>query len=368
VRLRLTICFLATLTLSGFFPLHPSAQQIAFSTGDMVFRGDLRYRHEQISQEGQKQRDRERIRARFHVTAIVHPRANIILGIATGSNNDPISSNQDLSGGFSDKSFWIDQAYFDWTTTVTGLKFQGGKIKNPFYSVGRNQMLWDHDLNPEGLAAQFSRKNNTETREFFTNASLFWVQERGAQRDSFLLGAQAGIRQALGNFGITAGAGFFNVTNTKGFATFYDAANSFGNSADASNKYLHDYRNLEFFAECGLTKGFPVGLAFDYVINTAPHVEDNRAYIYGITFGKTAQTGSLSGRVFYRSVERDAVLGAFNDSDYAGGGTDNTGAMFGLDYQWTKNVCLNATFFLTERGIENGRDYHRLQLDTNLKF
>ncbi len=31
-------------------------------------------------------------------------------------------------------------------------------MKNPFLAVGRNQMIWDHDLNPEGLAAQYSRK------------------------------------------------------------------------------------------------------------------------------------------------------------------------------------------------------------------
>jgi hypothetical protein len=273
-----------------------------------------------------------------------------------------------MSCGFSDKSLWIDQAYFDWTTIIPGLKVQGGKMKNPFYAVGRNQMLWDHDLNPEGLAAQYSRKNGAGTSEFFANTSLFWVQERGTDQDSFLLGGQAGIRQTLGRFGITAGAGLYDYTNTRGFATFYDAANSFGNSVDAGKKYLYNYRNLELFGELGLTEGFPIGLVADYITNIASDVKENRAYTIGAAIGRAGNPGSFSGRVFYRRVERDAVVGAFNDSDYAGGGTDNKGTMFGLDYQWTKNISLNATFFLTSRRIENSVDYNRLQLDTNLKF
>ncbi len=93
IRLNALTClassFMMLSTISG-------AQQIAFSTGDLVFKGDLRFRHEQISQEGAKQRDRERIRARMSDTATVDPKVNFIFGVASGSNNDPISSNQDM--------------------------------------------------------------------------------------------------------------------------------------------------------------------------------------------------------------------------------------------------------------------------------
>jgi hypothetical protein len=67
-------------------------------------------------------------------------------------------------------------------------------------------------------------------------------------------------------------------------------------------------------------------------------------------------------------VERDAVIGAFNDSDYAGGGTDNKGFIFQYDYQASKNVMLSATFFMNRKGIRNGVDYNRLQIDSNFRF
>lgn len=354
------------IALSGLFPHTGSAQQIAFPTGDLVFKGDLRYRHEQISQEGTNQRDRQRIRARMSVTATVDPKVNFIFGVASGNSNDPISSNQDLGAGFSDKPLWIDQAYFDWTTPITGLKLQGGKMKNPFLAVGRNQMIWDHDLNMEGFAAQFSKK--TGPTEFFANGSLFWVEERASADDSFLLGGQAGIKHSLDLIDLTAGVGLYEYTNAKGSATFYDAGKGFGNSVDTNNKYLYDYQNIEVFGEFAVSRDFPVSLIGDYITNTASEVKDKNAYLVGLSIGKTSMPGSCVARIHYRSVERDAVIAAFNDSDFADGGTDNRGFVFQYDYQASKNVTLGATFFVNQKGIKNGINYNRLQIDSNFKF
>jgi len=342
------------------------AQQIAFSTGDLVFKGDLRYRHEQISQEHTKQRDRERIRARMSVSAMIDPKMNFIFGVASGSNNDPISSNQDMGGGFSDKSLWIDMAYFDWTSPVIGLKIQGGKMKNPFLAVGRNQMIWDHDLNPEGLAARFSKKFGSA--ELFANASWFWITERAAGEENYLIGGQTGIKKSVGSVDAIAGAGFFGYTNIKGYSTFYDTAKSYGNSVNAQMNYLHDYRVAETFCEMTLNTKIPVGIQFDYALNTASDVKDDTAYLVGLAFGKIVLPGSMSGRVMYRSVERDAVVGAFNDSDFGGGGTDNKGMVIQYDYQYLKNATIGTTYFISTIGMKNGIEYNRLQVDVNMKF
>lgn len=362
-RLYVLVCLVCT---SVLFSAVPEAQQIAFSTGDLVFRGDLRYRHEQISQEGARQRDRERIRARMSVTATVDPKVNFIFGVASGSNNDPISSNQDMGGGFSDKPLWIDQAYFDWSTPLSGMKIQAGKMKNPFLAVGRNQMIWDHDLNPEGLAAQYSRKSGAT--ELFANASWFWIAERAAGKENYLLGGQAGVKKTVGQLDATLGAGLFEYTNAKGLATFCDATKSFGNSVDAKKNYLYDYRVAELFGEAVLNRGIPVGLFFDYASNTASDVDDHTAHLLGASIGKISQEGSMAGKVMYRSVERDAVVGAFSDSDFAGGGTDNKGFVFQYDYQYAKNATANVTYFMNTLGLKNGIDYHRLQIDVNVKF
>ena len=358
---------------SAFNPCSSIAQQIAFSTGDLTFKGDLRYRHEQISQEGNDQRDRQRIRARFNVTAAVDSKVNVFFGLASGSNNDPISSNQDLGAGLTDKPVWLDMAYFDWTTPLTGLKVQGGKMTNPFLAVGKNQLIWDHDLRPEGLSAQYSKK--IDKTELFANASYYWITERAADKDNILIGGQAGIKQTMEMALLTLGAGMYDYTNAKGFDTFYDATKSFGNSVDASKKYLYDYRIAEAFGELAISRVIPVpaSILFDYATNTASDVKDNTAYLVGASLGKTGQKGSMAGQVFYRYVERDAVLGAFSDSDFGGGGTNNKGFVFQYDYQYAKNVTLSSTFYMNKMGVKsvNGvspKDYNRLQIDAICKF
>lgn len=342
------------------------AQQAAAPAANLTFFGDFRFRHDQVSAEGAKQRDRERIRLRFGATATVNPRATITVVAATGTTDDPTSSNQDLSGGFSDKPLWIEQAYFTCAVPVEGLSLLGGKMKPPFYSAGKSQLLWDADLNVEGLAARYSRKAG-ET-DIFASAAFLPVQERSTDDDSHLVGGQAGAKRTFGGLNATAGAGIFLATNTKGFATFYDTTESFGNSVDVAGKYRYDYREVELFAEATLPKVvIPLSFAVDYVQNIAADVTENHGYFIGVTAGKTLP-GSLAGRFYYKHLEKDAVIGVFGEGDFAGGGTDNRGMVFGLDYQAAKNASLNATFFLNETDADGGTDYNRLQIETNFKF
>ncbi|MDP2983366.1 MAG: putative porin [Candidatus Latescibacter sp.] len=356
------------ISIIGIFPAVSHSQgQIAFSTGDLVFKGDLRYRHEYIKQENTDQRDRQRLRARLNMTATVDKSVNFIFALASGSSDDPISSNQDLTGGFSDKPIWIDQVYFDWTTPMPGLKIQGGKVKNPFLAVGRNQLIWDHDLNPEGLSFQFTK--TAAPVDVFANGSFFWVQERAADKDSYLAGGQAGVKKA-GSFGdITLGSSYFDYVHGKGYATFYDAAKSFGNSVDAKKLYLYDYRLVEAFGELNLSQfGLPIGFQGDYVTNVAKDVQKNKGYYIGASLGKTTVPGTWDIKAGYRNLEKDAVIGAFNDSDFSGGGADNKGFVFNADYQTAKNITLNLTWFKNTKSLTNGADYNRVQIDTNFKF
>jgi len=121
--------------------------------------GDLRYRHESIDeQSGGEWKDgvsRHRIRARLGVNGKVNDEVDLGFRLASGSA-DPVSTNQNLESSFSSKTIWLDLAYFDWHPAgIKGFNFIGGKMNNPFYSVGKNQLIWDHDLTPEGLAAKY---------------------------------------------------------------------------------------------------------------------------------------------------------------------------------------------------------------------
>src|SRR5690606_13873830 len=91
--------------------------------GKVAIKGDLRYRHEQISDEttatpggpqSAADRYRDRVRARVNIEA--KPASNILVGVgmATTEGNDPRSSNQSLDGSFSRKSLDLDLAYVSW--------------------------------------------------------------------------------------------------------------------------------------------------------------------------------------------------------------------------------------------------------------
>jgi hypothetical protein len=131
------------------------------------FSGDLRYRHESINEEGEAERHRQRIRARFGVTADVAENVRVGLTLATGGD-DPVSANQTLDTGFSRKPIGVDRAFFSWAATDE-LTFTGGKIANPFYRPGNHHLIYDADLNVVSRCVTL--------RQLFRTSGL-WVEGR----------------------------------------------------------------------------------------------------------------------------------------------------------------------------------------------
>jgi hypothetical protein len=354
-----SFCILSTVSQS---------QTLSFSPGGaLVFKGDFRYRHDYSKEENMVQRDRDRFRLRLNLTAAVHENVNIIMGLASGMNNSPISEIQDMTGGFSKKQVWLDLAYFDWTTPLKGLKVQGGKVKNPFYTVAHNQLIWDNDLNPEALALEYSRA--LKPAGIFVNCAFFDIEERPADKDTYLAGGQIGLKPANPAGDVTLGVSFYDYLNTRGFPTFYDAAKSYGNSVDSGKLYLFDYRLAEVFSEISTAKlGVPVGIYGTYVTNIAAGVKAGTGYFGGISFGKLAAPGSGALRIQYRKLEKDAVVGVFSDSEFAGSGTDNKGWVFGADYQALRSIVASLAFYKNQKSLSNGIDFNRLDFDLNFYF
>jgi hypothetical protein len=106
------------------------------------------------------------------------------------------------------------------------------------------------------------------------------------------------------------------------------------------------------------------------VVNQDAEANDT-GWLAGVTLGKAKNVGTWEAGYNYRELEKDAVLGAFTDSDCWGGGTDGRGHKFMARYQIAKNVQLGATYFLNEKPIADSsktHDYDRLQLDVVASF
>ncbi len=332
-------------------------------------KGDFRYRHEMIDKDGSDARHRHRIRARLGIEAKVNQTTKIAIRLATGSDN-PVSTNQTLDNDFSTKNIMLDLAYFEMTPEfLSGTKLKAGKFKNPFFKPGKSELLWDSDLNPEGGVATF--KKNYQDVSVTVIAAGLWIDERSSANDSWMGAGQGILRYRLNEkkSSIAIGGGYFNYVETAGFAPFYNPDKPMGNSVDTIGLYIYDYELLELYGEVIHQIGrVPVIIMGDFVANTAADSLNN-GWLAGIRIGKTKKPGSWTIRYIYRRVEKDAVLGAFTDSDFRGGGTDAKGHEIGGAYQLSRNSTFKISYFSNTTGLDREESgYKRLQVDLQLKF
>jgi len=342
----------------------PTAEtRVAAATAPAIrFAGDLRYRHESINEDTVGERHRQRIRARFGVTADIADNVRVGLQLASGSD-DPISANQTLDTGFNRKQIGIDRAFFTWAATEQ-LTFTGGKIANPFFRPGNHHLIYDSDLNPEGLALRYGRG------DWFANYAGLWVEERSAADDSILLGGQFGYRHTLDNgMRLTAGASYYDYLETQGRTPFWDGE-AVGNRLGAGGGYLNDFNLTELFGELNLkTEGRPVTVFADYVVNSEADEADT-GFALGASLGEIAGAGTWRVGYIYQDLEADAVVGTFTDSDWAGGGTDGKGHVVEFNYGFRDRLVFGFRYFLNERGADAGNehDFNRLQADVVFNY
>ena len=340
--------------------------------------GDFRYRYEVIDAEGSSTRRRNRIRARTNVRADVADDVEIGFGLATGGD-DPVSTNQTLGAGGSSKRVSLNLAYADWEA-VDGLHIIGGKFKNPIYRVGKQALMWDGDWTPEGLALTYKRD------WFFTNAfGSFLESDTKNDNDTFAWGAQFGATGEFAGAKLTGGLAYFSIETQGETTTFGDATDPgdfFGNTAvqadgqpcgttpDTICVYLYDYLLTQVFAEATFDLGgWPTAVFADYV-NNSDAADDDSGWTVGARIGQTKDRGQFQFSYFYADKGADALLGLLTDSDFGGGGTDNRGHFFKLNYGVNKSLVVGAQYFINETDISSGarNDYNRLMLDAQWKW
>jgi len=333
--------------------------------------GDFRYRHETIEAEndGKPDQHRNRFRARIGLKAEINDEWDMGFRFASGSE-DPVSTNQTLSNSFASKGFWIDQAYLDYhPELIKGLHIYGGKMSNPFHRVGDNQLIWDDDLTPEGIAAKH-KISLGESDEIFINGGGFWVTESSSSNaDMSVWGLQSGLKHQFDekNY-LLGGITYYNYGNIKNAGDLDVAASSFFGNTSTDGVFANDYDIVELFCEAG-TKATPVPLAVfgNYVENTVADTSGDSGWLAGFKINKADKPGSWELSYDYRELQKDAVVGTFCDSDFIGGGTNGQGSRFGAKYQVAKNVQAGLTYFLNDRQDQDN-NYRRLQADMVLKF
>ena len=332
-------------------------------------RGDVRARYENVHIEDEpdtgRDQDRQRIRARIGAFTQVNPEVEAGIQIATGSSDDRRSTNQSLEGAFSKKSVWLDLGYIDYhPLAVPGLKVFGGKMKQPWVSLG--DIIWDGDANPEGAAATYSRKWGMT--ELFGSGGYFVLTDnvvgegRQFEHDLRLYSGQIGTRFYPGDsFKVTLGGSVYAYDNDDEVTAL---------RANGNNQ--NEFRLLETFGQLDVI-GLPLPLSVygQFVQNTAAtgvDADQDQAWLVGVM----TRLFDVGIDYNYRDVQRNGVVGAFTDSDFADGYVGSRGHKLKLRYDINKNFAFTTTYFMAESDVASrftdDASVNRLQVDLEAKF
>ncbi len=349
-------------------------------------------------------RTRWRLRARLGMLAKVTDGLEAGFRITTGNITNPLSTNQTLGNSFNRDTIVLDRAYLraDPTHWMT---LWGGRIPNPWLST---ELVWDENLNFDGVAAILRPSLSDSTRGFLT-LGAFPLQQADlaitSGSDKWLYAVQLGLDQAFSRqTNAKIGLAYYDYRNITGVPNpvnspqynftapqFVQKGNTMFNM-DQNNTLAPTelyglaakFHELNLTAMLDLAHFDPVHvmLTLDYVKNlgydsqsimalapsTPPYGNKGRLYKLAVGMPQVKQRGDWQVITSYRHIESDAVLDAYTDADFHLGGTDAKGWTLGGSYGVAKDAWMSLKYLSTDAisGPPLGIDV--LQLDFNARF
>lgn len=393
------------------FASNTAAGKLNLSTPLTEFRiaGDVRIRYEgrggELTNGDDLARDRFRYRMRAALTGkLVNNWAfGIRLETATGNRSSNVTMGDD-AGPFAktNDGVFVGQIYATWTPTAEWT-LTAGRMANPLVTTS---MVWDGDINPEGLAETF--RTRRENNEFFATAAQFLYSTSGTQdpfaavtpanvagtEDLFLTAWQAGYKRY-----IKGATTFFQISPTLyvyvnndrlGNPAAFNASMVAGNTAPVNNLTVLE---IPFEYNWLAGNGVPLRAWADVAINLdadqraakfgRPDLDgEDKAYQVGFQYGKATLAGEWDARVFYQSVGAFALDTNLVDSDLFDSKTNMQGWVVGGNYALGAATQLSLTYASGDRkddtiiaagsgdvGANNALSkYWLLQVDLNVKF
>ncbi|MCW8797149.1 MAG: putative porin, partial [Chlorobium sp.] len=323
--------------MKKFLPLFAFLLVSGWSTAHAVdwnWKGDVRYRYEsKIKTDDENSRDRHRLRVRLGVYPWITEELSAGVQLSTGSE-DPVSRNQTLGNGFTDKNIRLNEAFIDYHPMFLDgdVDFILGKREVKSTLIRVNDLVWDSDLTLEGATVQFGKNGSKHESGVNAVAGYYFIDELSkSEEDPFFWAAQLAYTGQAGDLGFMLGAGYYDYVNIVGmddgvFGDWSDGEGFWGNSHNGV--YDYDYNILELFANVGgkFNGSLPWKVYGQYAMNVADGVDDDDSgYLVGVKVGDAKKVGQWALDANYTYLEKDAVIGAYTDSDRWGGGTDGQG-------------------------------------------
>lgn len=369
--------------------------------------GDARVRYEVRTGELSTGDHQERGRFRYRFRALLSSKlANdwtfgLRLESSTSSRSTMVTMGDD-AGPFAKNSdgVFIGQVYATWTPTPEWT-FTAGRMPNPLVTTS---MVWDGDINPEGLAQRYKRRDGKN--EFSLTLGQFLYSSSGNQniyggtagaagtKDLFLTAWQGGYKRHLEGttkfFQITPVLYVYFNTDQRANPAAFNSVFSPTTSAAVNNLVILE---VPFEYNWVAKNGAPLRAFADVAVNFdgkqraakfgRPDLDgENMAYHVGFQYGKAAKPGEWDARVLYQSIGAFALDANLVDSDLFDSRTNLRGWVFGGNYALGSATQFSFTLASAQRkngsiiasgsgdvGANNALDkYWLFQTDLNIKF
>jgi polyhydroxyalkanoate synthesis regulator phasin len=351
-------------------------------------------------------------RFRFGATATLGNDFALDMALASGNAISPVSTNQVLGNYDSRWTVSVDRAAVIWNP-VNAMRdrevdVRFGRFSNPF--VTTSELIWDTDVNFEGVSAMyaldlFGVDTSKMERGLFLTVGAFPLQEvELSTKDKWLYAGQLGTEFHLGDATLMRlTGGYFDFENITGMRntpdstlldftaprfvqkgnTMYDIRNDTDSTTNLfalAGRYK--IANANLMVDFSLARDYHVWLSGEYAKNVGWDSKEvtaltgvavpERTSAYDVSVGvgkpRLRQLWDWKASLSYRYVEQDAVLDAFNDSDFHLGGTDAQGYQLAFEMALARKAWLRLRYLSANEidGPPLGIDV--LQFDINGAF
>lgn len=348
------------------------------SNTNLTFYGDLRLRFEADwdSQNAagveRDDRNRGRLRARAGFNYKVSDAWSFGSRIRTGSSRSQQSPHLTFAAddGLRDDLDFVADRYF---VQFKQDAFTGwaGRNTSPFWQ--QNELFWDEDVTPTGLAGTYDVKLGEGTLS--TIAGGFYLPDGGYDLNGQMLAGQLKYSLPVKTSQVTVAAGLHFMNGESGANNLL--------SRNGERDYLIGVASAQWTIPL---KGIPLTLGGDVFNNFQnydaadvapfPAADDDETFgfVLSASLGQLKKKHDWQVAYFYSHIETFAVNASYAQDDWVrfGNGPQTAGSDFEgheirAAYALSKNINVMARMYLVE-AITTVQDGNRFRLDLNWKF
>lgn len=326
------------------------------------FGGDFRVRYEHTTRgNGAAPLGREVVRFRLGLTYPLRPDLTVRARLATGSAEDPNSTDVTVGDFVDDLALSLDIASVEVNRPRWGLF--AGKFTNPVLST---ELVWDGDVNPGGIGGRL-RLGSPAGLSGTVTPFYFVIDQPTGPTNSYMGGGQVAVSTASGpRWRLTAAAGYYDYRIASLAAADAGGGDTRGNRLTAGGtRYLSDFDLLNAIVALdytGLGERLPLRIIGDYVHNSGAN-DLNTGWAADVYLGRVTRPGETRWRYGYAVAETDAILAAFAH-DNTQLGTNSETHTLSVDGVPIPGVLLTGTLYVF-RPHEAARRQHQARLRLN---